>query len=62
MKKIFYNDGEGNIKVEVLLEKEDIQLNDEALSTLLNIDRSVIVRHTNNSYKDLELNENCTCG
>lgn len=62
MKKIFYNDGEGNIKVEVLLKKEDIQLNAEALSTLLNIDRSVIVRHINNIYKDLELNENCTCG
>ena len=62
MKKIFNNDGEGNIKVEVLLKKEDIQLNAEALSTLLNIDRSVIVRHINNIYKDLELNENCTCG
>lgn len=30
MKKIFYNDEEGNIKVEVLLENEDVWLNAEA--------------------------------
>lgn len=42
---LFYNDEEGNIKVEVLLENEDIWLNAEALATLFNIDRSGIVRH-----------------
>lgn len=58
---IFYNDDEGNIKVEVLLENEDVWLNAEALSTLFNIDRSGIVRHINNIYKDEELSENNTC-
>lgn len=58
---LFYNDEEGNIKVEVLLENEDVWLNIEALSTLFNIDRSGIVRHINNIYKDEELNENSTC-
>ena len=58
---LFYNDEDGNIKVEVLLENEDVWLNIEALSTLFNIDRSGIVRHINNIYKDEELNESSTC-
>lgn len=61
MKRIFYNDEEGNTKIEVLLENEDVWLNKEALATLFNIDRSGIVRHINNIYKDDELNENITC-
>lgn len=58
---LFYNDGDGNTKVEVLLENEDVWLNTEALSTLFNVDRSGIVRHINNIYKDEELNESSTC-
>ena len=58
---LFYNDEEGNVKVEVLLENEDVWLNTEALATLFNIDRSGIVRHINNIYKDDELSENSTC-
>lgn len=58
---IFYNDEEGNTKIEVLLQDEDVWLNTEALAGLFNIDRSGIVRHINNIYKDNELNENSTC-
>jgi len=58
---LFYNDEEGNVKVEVLLENEDVWLNTEALSTLFNIDRSGIAKHINNIYRDEELNENSTC-
>lgn len=58
---LFYSDEEGNPKVEVLLENEDVWLNAEAISTLFNIDRSGIVRHVNNIYKDEELDENSTC-
>ena len=58
---LLYNDEEGNVKVEVLLENEDVWLNADALSTLFNIDRSGIVRHINNIYKDEELYENNTC-
>lgn len=58
---LFYSDEEGNPKVEVLLENEDVWLNTEAISTLFNIDRSGIVRHINNIYKDEELDENSTC-
>jgi len=58
---LFYNDENGNTKVEVLLENEDVWLNTEALALLFNIDRSGIVRHINNIYKDEELDENSTC-
>ena len=58
---LFYNDEEGNVKVEVLLKNEDVWLNTEALSTLFNIDRSGIVRHIKNIYNDKELEENSTC-
>lgn len=58
---LFYSDEEGNTKVEVLLENEDVWLNTEALAALFNIDRSGIVRHINNIYKDEELDENSTC-
>ena len=58
---LFYNDEDGNTKVEVLLENEDVWLNTEALSTLFSIDRSGIVRHINNIYKDEELEETSTC-
>ncbi len=57
---IFYNDEEGNTKIEVLLQDEDVWLNTEALAELFSIDRSGIVRHINNIYKDNELNENAT--
>ena len=58
---LFYNDKEGNIKIEVLLKNEDVWLNTEALATLFNIDRSGIVRHIKNIYNDDELSENSTC-
>ena len=58
---LFYNDEEGNTKIEVLLENEDVWLNTEALAALFNVDRSGIVRHINNIYKDDELKENATC-
>lgn len=47
--------------MEVLLENEDVWLNTEALSTLFDIDRSGIVKHITNIYKDKELEEKSTC-
>ena len=58
---IFYDDEEGNTKVEVILKEDNVWLNAEAISTLFNIDRSGIVRHINNIYKDEGLDENGTC-
>ncbi len=58
---VFYSDEEGNTKIEVLLQNEDVWLNIEAMATLFDIDRTGILRHINNIYKDEELEENTTC-
>ena len=58
---IFYEDEKNNTKVEVRLIDEDVWLNVEAISNLFNVDRSGIVRHINNIYKDEELEANTTC-
>lgn len=58
---IFYEDESGNIKIEVLLQEENVWLNVEAISKLFGIDRSGIVRHISNIYKDEELTEDSTC-
>ena len=58
---LFYNDEEGNTKVEVLLENEDVWLNTEALATLFDVQRPSITKHINNIYNDGELEENTTC-
>lgn len=58
---IFYNDGEGNTKIEVLLQDEDVWLNTEALAILFNVKRPAITKHINNIYNNGELSENSTC-
>lgn len=58
---LFYNDAEGNTKVEVILENEDVWLNTEALATLFNVKRPAITKHINNIYEDEELEERSTC-
>lgn len=52
---IFYNDEDGNANIEVLLENKNVWLNTDTLAILFDIDRSSIVRHINNIYKDEEL-------
>ena len=58
---LFYNDEEGNTKVEVLLENEDVWLNTKALAALFNVKRPAITKHINNIYEDEELEEKSTC-
>ena len=58
---LFYSDEEGNPKVEVLLENEDVWLNTEALAALFNVKRPAITKHINNIYEDEELEEVSTC-
>ena len=58
---ILYDDGEGNVKVEVMLQDENVWLNTFAISNLFNVDRTVITKHINNIYKEEELKESSTC-
>ena len=55
MNIIFYIDEDGNTNIEVLLENKNVWLNTDTLAILFDIDRSSIVRHVNNIYKDEEL-------
>ena len=57
---LLYEDNNDNIKVEVILENENVWLNTESIAKLFSIDRSGIVRHINNIYKDNELIESGT--
>ena len=58
---VFYTDEDGNTKIEVILNNENVWLNTESLSKLFKIDRTGITRHINNIYKDEELEKNGTC-
>ncbi len=58
---IFYSDEDGNTKIEVILEDEDVWLNIESIAKLFKIDRTGITKHINNIYEDGELEEVSTC-
>ncbi len=58
---IFYEDDNDNLKIEVLLNDEDIWLNTNAIAELFGVQRPAIVKHINNIYKDEELSKNLTC-
>ena len=58
---IFYNDEEGQTKIEVILQNENVWLNIDSLTKLFKIDRTGITRHINNIYKDEELEADLTC-
>lgn len=57
---VFYNDEEGNFNVEVLIKDEDVWLNTKMLAQLFQIDRSGIIKHIADIYKDDELSKNST--
>ena len=58
---IFYTDEDGNTKIQVILQNEDVWLNIESLTKLFEIDRTGITRHINNIYKQGEMEEESTC-
>ena len=49
------------IRVEVLLENEDVWLNVEAIAKLFGVQRPAITKHINNIYNDDELDKSATC-
>lgn len=57
---VFYNDEEGNTKIEVILEDENVWLNQNSLSKLFETTRNNITMHIKNIYDDQELEENST--
>ena len=58
---LFYSDENGQTKVEVILQNENVWLNVNAIATLFNVQRPAIVKHINNIYNDEELSKESTC-
>ena len=58
---LFYSDENGQTKVEVLLQNENVWLNVNAIATLFDVGRTAIVKHINNIYNDDELSKDSTC-
>lgn len=58
---IFYEDENGNSKVEVILKEDNVWLNTNAIANLFNVQRPAIVKHINNIYNDGELDKESTC-
>lgn len=58
---IFYKSEDGNIQLNVKLEKDTVWLTQPQMSNLFGVDRTVIVRHIRNIYKSAELYEDATC-
>lgn len=55
---IFYEDSNGNSKVEVVLKEDNVWLNTNAIANLFDVDRTVITKHINNIYSEEELDRN----
>ena len=58
---VFYKNEDGNIQLNVRLEKDTVWLTQSQMSNLFGVDRTVIVRHIRNIYKSAELCEDATC-
>lgn len=58
---IFYNDEEGNTRIEVILKDENVWLNSNAIANLFDVQRPAITKHINNIYEVEELDKNTTC-
>ena len=58
---IFYTDEDGNTKIQVILQNEDVWLNAQAIAELFDVQRPAITKHINNIYLEQELEEKSTC-
>ena len=58
---IIYQTEDGEIKLDVKMDKETVWLTQAQMSDLFQKDRTVIGRHINNIYKEGELKKNTTC-
>ena len=58
---IIYQTLEGENKIEVKMEEETVWLNQTQIAELFGIERSVVAKHLNNTFKTKELNQNSVC-
>ena len=60
-KIVIYQTEDGQIQIDVRLEKETVWLTQAQMAELFQTDRTSIVRHINNIYKVEELDREATC-
>lgn len=58
---VFYTDEEGNTKIEVVLQNEDVWLNVNAIAELFDVQRPAIYKHISNIFTEGELEEKLVC-
>ena len=58
---LFYNDEDGQTKIEVILQDENVWLDVNSIANLFDVQRPAITKHINNIYKEEELIETSTC-
>ena len=58
---IFYKTDEGNVKVEILLQDENLWLTQAKRAELFEVQRPAITKHSNNIFVEGELNEGAVC-
>ena len=58
---VFYTDEEGNTKIEVVLQNEDVWLNVNAIAELFDVQRPAIYKHISNIFTEGELDEKSVC-
>ncbi|WP_195411789.1 hypothetical protein [Bacteroides eggerthii] len=58
---VIYKRKYGSILLDVSSEYETVWLTQSQMSQLFGVDRTVVVRHIRNIYKDEELQEEATC-
>ena len=58
---VFYTDEEGNTKIEVVLQNEDVWLNVNVIAELFDVQRPAIYKHISNIFTEEELDEKSVC-
>ena len=58
---IFYKTDNGDVKVEILLQNDNLWLTQAKMAELFEVDRTVITKHLKNIFDENELEENSVC-
>jgi hypothetical protein len=58
---LVYATPDGKVKVEILIQDENLWLRQEKIAELFGVDRSVVTKHLANIYEDGELDKEATC-
>lgn len=58
---ILYNDANGKVKIEVLIQNETLWLPQAKIAELFGVDRTVVTKHLKNIFESGELDKNSTC-